>query len=362
MTSTYRGGVTALALAGAAWSSGLSAQATDTSMTAHFVNVGQGLGVVLEFSCGLVMIDAGGQKQRDTDTLNKYLGRIFQRRPDLGRTVKTMFITHNHQDHMMSVHGVTTTYKVETLIENGWRKPEWTGYPPLDAVPAAQMPKTVKPKDSDIEAGVGLTSSQIDAVNCSGVDPEITLLSAQPRANPGWPVEAFDNPNNGSLVIRVQFGAASFLFTGDLEAPAIETMVDFHSGSDVLQTDVYQVGHHGAENGTTPSLLSALGPPKIAILASGVCNRRDGKTAWGHGHPRAKTVNLLESALTTTRPSTKRVYVATKQRAFSGSTVSKAIYASGWDGHITIEARQSGALSVSTSYNGPRRSCTIPES
>jgi len=48
-------------------------------------------------------------------------------------------------------------------------------------------------------------------------------LSGRRDDNPGWSYEDFDNKNNHSIVIRVDFGKASFLFTGDLEKPAIAT-------------------------------------------------------------------------------------------------------------------------------------------
>lgn len=40
--------------------------------------------------------------------------------------------------------------------------------------------------DHDVTTGPGLTTAEIDPVNCSGTDPEITLLSADLTQNPGW--------------------------------------------------------------------------------------------------------------------------------------------------------------------------------
>ena len=47
----------------------------------------------------------------------------------------------------------------------------------------------------------------------------------------GWSQEEFDNKNNHSLVTRVNYDQSSFLFTGDLETDAIETLVAYYSGS-----------------------------------------------------------------------------------------------------------------------------------
>lgn len=73
---------------------------------------------------------------------------------------------------------------------------------------------------------------------------------------------------NHSLVIRVAFGEASFLFTGDLETRAIETLVEYYEGSGLLDVDVYQVGHHGSYNGTSDEIMRAIVRPEIAVIAA----------------------------------------------------------------------------------------------
>jgi len=68
--------------------------------------------------------------------------------------------------------------------------------------------------------------------------------------------EGFEQKNNHSIVTRVDFGMSSILFTGDLEEPAIDRLVARHQTSSLLDVVVYEVGHHGSHNGTTPELLA----------------------------------------------------------------------------------------------------------
>ena len=63
----------------------------------------------------------------------------------------------------------------------------------------------------------------------------------------------FMEENNQSLVIRGQFGASKFLFPGDMQDAAIESLVERYQGKPTLNVDVFQVSHPGAENRTIPA-------------------------------------------------------------------------------------------------------------
>ena len=47
------------------------------------------------------------------------------------------------------------------------------------------------------------------------------------------------------MVIKVTFGAASFLFTGDLEEDGMETLLSTYDPT-ILDVDVLRVGHQGS--------------------------------------------------------------------------------------------------------------------
>ena len=52
-------------------------------MRAHFVNVGQANGTLLEFSCGVVLVDAGAQDDEHVDGLVDFITSVFDARPAL---------------------------------------------------------------------------------------------------------------------------------------------------------------------------------------------------------------------------------------------------------------------------------------
>ena len=75
-------------------------------MKAHFIDMGQANAALLEFPCGAVLIDAGAQDEEKVDELVRFLNDLFARRQDLGRTLKSIIITHNHIDHTRALRTV----------------------------------------------------------------------------------------------------------------------------------------------------------------------------------------------------------------------------------------------------------------
>lgn len=333
----------------------LAASAAPT-MTAHFVDVGQGLSVLLEFPCGALLIDAGAADDEHVDELLDYLGEFFDRRTDLNRTIATVFITHPHIDHTRAIPAIAQAFTITNYVDDGlvsssgktqvkWiRDHQTAGGHTIHLEGIDDNLITALPAGTN-----GLVNPAIDPLQCSSCDPEIRVLSGNLKVNPGWPKADFENANNHSLVIRVDFGESSFLFTGDLEEPAIETMVDYYEGTDVLDVDVYQVGHHGSYNGTTTSLIDAT-TPDMAVISCGHWD--DGKdppqqfSTYAYGHPRASLIEMLEDGIDEQRASPVRVKVATAAKRFTTRTVSDAIYATAWDGTLRMVARLDGEVGI----------------
>ena len=87
-----------------------------------------------------------------------------------------------------------------------------------------------------------------------------------------------------SIVLRIDYGATSFLLTGDMEADAERDLVN--SGAN-LKVDVLQVGHHGSSTSTSYVFLNAV-LPEMGIISCGVNNK--------YGHPHEETLSILRDA------------------------------------------------------------------
>jgi len=325
-------------------------------MRIHFIDVGQGAATLFEFPCGAVLIDTGGEKDSkvvydSTPLLTGYLDRFFERRSDLNHTLALLLLTHPHPDHTMGAPAVMSRYHVNNLVDDGWSQRGPQGLPQQHKAEQAEAASGghYEAISSTVAAdGRGKTDAVIDPLNCSGVSPKIEVLWGLIEQRPaGWTVKKdFKNPNNHSVVVRIDYGKASVLVTGDLEKRGIQDLLSNYAGTGQLDADIYEVGHHGSNNATTADLLKAM-TPKIAVMEVGSPDRQDQWTAWTYGHPRKSTIDLLQAAVERTRP-TLTAKVATGKFTFVDQTIKEAIYATAWDGNVVIDATADGAYTVQT--------------
>jgi len=322
-------------------------------MRVHLIDIGQGAATLIEFSCGAILVDTGGEQHRRYDStqhLVEYLRLFFKSRPDLDNTLAALVLTHPHIDHTRGAGVVMGEFAVQNLITDGLTTSSG-GTQQRAAITKAKV-KNIPHQvvtNTQVPPG-GLTNPIIDPVACPDGDPDIRALwGAIDRSSVRWDAKSFENFNNHSVVLKVTLGASSLVITGDLEDDGIDELLKKHAGTKVLDTDVYEVGHHGSYNATTKELLRALSP-KLALIACGPHDRKSTWTGWAYGHPRAVTVELLEQALAAAIPRVPPVTVAVAAGAkkFEGWEIKAPIYATGWDSDVIVTMYADGRLVTRT--------------
>jgi len=98
------------------------------------------------------------------------------------------------------------------------------------------------------------------------------------------PINQSDEPNNTSIVMKITYGATSFLFTGDAERELEQDILE--AGYDISAT-VLKVGHHGSDTSTTYPFLREI-MPAFAVISCG-----EGNT---YGHPHDNLLSRLRDA------------------------------------------------------------------
>jgi competence protein ComEC len=81
--------------------------------------------------------------------------------------------------------------------------------------------------------------------------------------------------NNDSLVLRLDYGALSFLLPGDIEKPVENELL---TRGDPLDVDFLKVPHHGSRTSATAEFVGGT-TPQAAVISVGEAN------PFGHPHP-----------------------------------------------------------------------------
>ena len=335
------------------------------SMKVHFVDVGQGAAAILEFPCGIAVVDTGGEQASGARDGGKkfvaYLNLFFAARPALNRTIDVLFTSHPHADHQkglsedMAFGSAATGFKIRNIVDNGQSGTSDSLGNQSDARERARVAgaRYSAVQLHNIFSATGATNNVIDPFKCAAIDPVVTAFwGSQNEAVAGPAVglrHVYNTANNHSVVIRIDFGKASMLFTGDLQGDAARDMLaEYKDNPKVFDVDIYQAGHHGADNGTIAGMLKAMSP-KIAVISMGDKSSTASKTAFDYGHPRLSTLTLLQ------KPGTG-VSEARAPKTFWGFAgqdmlptpvkITKAVYGTGWEGTIVMTARSDGSYSV----------------
>lgn len=246
------------------WVSVAVASAGEVAFEDHLLvdilDVGQGDAIVLRAAGKTVLIDAG---DRDAPTV-EHLRMLRVTQIDLAVG------THPHADHIGRMDEVIENFPVLRYMHNGLRHTTQTY---LEVAQAADTHDV-----QSIVATTGMTLSLGDAVLVTVLNPSDTPLKG-----------TRSDLNSNSVVLRVDHGEVSFLFTGDAEAPTEQAMLR----RGIEPVDVLKIAHHGSNHSTTAGFLRAT-QPSIAVISCGEGNRYD--------HPGEETVQrLTDSGIWTLR-------------------------------------------------------------
>ena len=221
------------------------------SLSVHYIDVGQADCALLECGGQYMIIDGGNVD--DSDLVVTYL-------QDQGvEQLHTVVCTHAHEDHVGGLAAVLAVYPTEQILS------------PTRTYSSACFDDFLYYADQqDIAITIPDPGDSFYLGNA-----EVTVLG---------PVKSYADPNNTSIVVKVEFGDTSFLFTGDMEKDAETDMLDY--GMDV-SADVLKVGHHGSSTSTGYRFLYEV-DPEYAVISVGTDNT--------YGHPHRETVAILADA------------------------------------------------------------------
>jgi len=220
-----------------------------------FFDVGQGDAIFIKTPQGHQILIDGGPDSVILEKLGKEL-------PFYDRAIDLVILTHPESDHLTGLLDVLRSYKVKNIL--------WTGVT-RDTGAFRKWQELIEKEKAEIfiaKAGqkitIGKTSFEI-------------LFPFENLEN-----KSVKDANNTSIVLRLDFGEISLLFTGDIYKSVERELLSL---AKQLDTDVLKVGHHGSKTSTAEEFIIVVSP-EIAVISVGRNN--------SYGHPHQETLDTLE--------------------------------------------------------------------
>lgn len=221
------------------------------TLTVHFIDVGQADSILIECGNAYALVDAGYPESGQT--VVDYLAGLGVQRLNL------VVGTHPHGDHIGGLPTVLKNYPADNI---------WFSAIPYTNTYVNDFLYAANQQGGIFQPQPGQTFSLGGAT--------ITVLG---------PVHTgYEDVNDISLVLMVEFGEVRFLLTGDMEQIAETDLLN--SGAD-LRADVLKVGHHGSYSSTGYLFLRTVSPT-FAVISCGRNNE--------YGHPHSEPMSRLKDA------------------------------------------------------------------
>jgi beta-lactamase superfamily II metal-dependent hydrolase len=223
-----------------------------------FIDVGQGDAALITSPTGKTVLVDGGPHESSAALV------AFVRDRARG-PLDLIVLSHRHEDHFGGLRAVVETVGTRLFMDaptpHAGRERERL----MAALERRNVPVRNATRGREIDLGGGARLTLLGPP-----EPEITSTRDEVNAN--------------SVVLRLDYGRSSFLFTGDAETSTERWLLD---GSADVHAQVLKVAHHGSAHSSTARFLRAV-RPEAAVISVGANN--------DYHHPAPATLRRLESA------------------------------------------------------------------
>lgn len=222
----------------------------------YFFDVGQGDSIFIQAENGnQILIDGG-----PGDAVLVELGKVL---PFYDHTLDMIVLTHPDADHLNGLVEVVKRYKPNVVLETGVlhdtaQYDEWRRFLEREQIPI-------------VYAKAGEEFSIADGVVATVLFPFRGKEGEKPKA-----------VNETSVVLRLDYGEISFLFTGDIESKTERILAALQKN--MIDVDVLKIAHHGSKTSSTAEFLETTSP-EAAVISVGRNNR--------YGHPSPEVMDRL---------------------------------------------------------------------
>lgn len=217
----------------------------------HFIDVGQGDSILIEYNDYHILIDAGENDQGNV--VNNYLHA--QEVDD----IEILVATHADSDHIGGLDTVLNEFEVERIIDSGYVHTTRTYQDYWEAVQEEIEDDSELIYDSDLTYTIAenITFEVMEVGDDWGTDV-----------------------NEYSVITKLSYNDIDFLFTGDAAQEVEELLFDRD-----IEAEVFKAGHHGSKHSNGVEFLEKV-DPEYVIISAGEDNK--------YGHPHDEAMNAFQ--------------------------------------------------------------------
>ncbi len=227
-----------------------SSKPSDGEVQIHVIDVDQADSILIRSRDGNILIDTGTNNSEAY--LKTYLDACKIKKIDY------LICTHPHYDHIGGADMIIEEYDVEKVLMT---------YMDDDSTTFDILLENIDRYD---------ITSEIPKV---GTEYTLGDLSFKILA----PLEASEDGNEMSLVVKLTHGDMDFIFMGDAGEATEKLLLKTYTASE-LDCEFLKVGHHGANSSSSEEFLTAVSA-SIAAISCGEYNE--------YGHPRGEVLKRL---------------------------------------------------------------------
>lgn len=220
--------------------------AKNGELTVIGVDVGQGDATLIKFPNGqTALIDAGNAYKNFSNGDKVILPLMTRLDMDF---IDYAFITHLDADHYYGIYKLIEKGKIGTVFK-----------PPADSL-----------NKTDLKFENFLKRNNCTIIHFGKESFSIGNARLYFFNSPFLYEGEKNNSNSRSMILKLVYGANSFLFTGDADRQ-IEKKLTLAAGH-FLKSDVLKAGHHGSKNSSLPEFIDKA-KPEYVFISAGIENR-----------------------------------------------------------------------------------------
>jgi len=228
------------------------------NLTVHFIDVGQGDSILVEYANETMLVDAG---ERDKGVNVS----AFLREQGIS-SLDYVVATHPHADHIGGLLTILNEYPVGEFVDSGYPHTTQTYEDMLAIIENKSIPFHVAKRGEALDFAPGI---------------QVQVLNPQKKHSA--------EINENSIVLRIIDNNVSFLLMADA---GLETEESIMYEGYYVDSDILKVGHHASTSASGASFIAEVNPD-ISIIEVGADN--------DYGYPHAEVLERLQNVSTVYR-------------------------------------------------------------